>query len=511
MPLRTKLFFIFSFLFLLAGIAVFSLKYYTEKIEEEKRQKAMKENILEGVAAVPEIVKVNYSKKIADGSSLIFGGSHSPPTGHDLAWDEFKNIGITTIRKDLYVEFTLPRNITISDYQNNVNDVQNPANWDPKTIPALKEVFKNAKKRGIKVIGIMGYAPRWLTYNNSPFGVPRNWEVFHDIVKKIYTLYRDDLDYVEVWNEPDHRIFLVTQGSNMTKPQAYTEIYYQATNAIREVDKEKNDGKIIPFIAPAESNPRVSNILEPLVTNKKINILPDAYSFHTYDSFIESFTKYKNIGKNYNDPPIFITEWNMESRNAEAPQYKTGIKALTFTSSRLMDYLNNGVGGANYFALLPINTTNRGTDENTMGFYSWINNKPELLPQAKSWRLLSKSLGLGKGKSTIVETSIDNLTNSVGFINSDEIKGTAVVNDSDESQLIEFQLINSAVKKRARIEVYVASEDYNGGSVVSSRMVYPENGILKFRYFIPGKSVVGIKMHEEKEWYDFLDAIEIKK
>ncbi len=454
-------------------------------------------------------MKFDYSRKIADGSPLVFGASHSPPVGHEAAWDEFEKAGITSLRKDLYVEFTLPRDITIEQYKNNTNNVQDSTTWDPKTIPALKSIFKEAKEHNMKTIGIMGYSPRWLTYNGTAFGVPKDWEVFKDIVKKVYTLYRDDLDYVEVWNEPDHRIFLVTDKSNLTKEQAYANIYITVSNAIREVDNEINDGKKVKIIGGVESNASASKVMNYLVNDSDMNIKPDVISFHTYDTplYLTSLKIYKNYAKKLNNPDIFITEWNNESRDQYAASYKTGDRALTFTAERLVEYLKNGIGGANYFAMLPINTSNRGTDENSMGFYKWIDNKAELLPQASSWKILSKSLGLGKGTSIIHESNTHDELQILGFTNSDNVKGSAVVNLTDTPHLIEFDLKNADVPKRAHFEVYEVSTKNDGLKLVTSRKVYIEENKLTFRYLVPEKGILGIKFVPEKEWYDVLDPI----
>lgn len=493
---------------IILGMTYFGLRFYIESTERIAREKAIQENILDGEQHEPIVVEVDYSKQIADGSPLVFGGSHSPPPEHGGAWDELKNTGITMLRKDLYIEFTLPRNISIEDYKNNKNNVQDPSTWDQKTITNIKTAIRSAKERGISVMGIMGYAPKWLTHDGTAFGVPKDWQVYGDIVEKIYSLYRDDLDYVEIWNEPDHRIFLTTENSNLTKQEAYTNIYITSSNSIKSVDNNKKDGKFVKIGAGVESNPRVSNIAEYLITEGDINIKPDFLSFHTYDSFEESLKKYREISAKIDNVPIFITEWNYESRDKYTSDYKTGNRAFIFTTKRLIDYLNNGVNGANYFAMLPVNTNNRGTNENTMGFYKWENNHVSLLPQANSWKILSKSMGLGSGESRIVKVVTDIDTPTLGFINHFGSKGAIVVNENIESQFVEIKFKNAEIKNRASASIYIASETQDGEKEVLARTLYPDdNNEYKFRYILQPNSVIGVTLKEEKQWYDIFDPI----
>ncbi len=58
----------------------------------------MQENILDGVTAQPVGVKVDYSKQVAKGSPLVFGGAHTPPVTHTDAWKKISDVGVTSIR-----------------------------------------------------------------------------------------------------------------------------------------------------------------------------------------------------------------------------------------------------------------------------------------------------------------------------------------------------------------------------------------------------------------------------
>jgi hypothetical protein len=113
-----------------------------------------------------------------------------------------------------------------------------------KEVGKMKKVFEEARRRGIKVIGIMDYAPRWLTYTRTEYGVPKDWGTYEELVGKAYDLYRPYIDYVEIWNEPNmpnDKLFLVPNGSGLTRIKAYEQIYLHAATVIREKDKQINE------------------------------------------------------------------------------------------------------------------------------------------------------------------------------------------------------------------------------------------------------------------------------
>jgi len=522
----------------LAGVLAAAYWSYYQKEKEVKRDVQIREdlyeNILEGARTKPMEISVDFGEKqIAEGSPLIFGGSHTPPMEHEDAWDKIADVGVTSIRKDLYVEFTLPRNVSVSDYVNNKNDIRNPNNWDKNTINSVKSALKKIKSKGMKTIGIMAYAPSWLTFNHSPKGVPINWEIYKDIVKKIYEMYRDDLDYVEIWNEPDHSHFLTVDGSGYSREEAYNDIYYNASNAIREIDKEKNDNKLVYIGAAVESNPMVSNLLGKLLSDDKINIKPSFISFHNYndDLFEEYSSIYKEDRNKYLDEntPIFITEWNKESKFTDFTEYKVGNKAILFTANRFLYYFKNKIQGANYFSILPLNSGSGSADEKTMGFYRWSNGKAILLPQARTWRILSVDLALGKGKSKIYDVtqesseSISNdlvsavsemispdIYNSMGFENVKGEYGAVIVNSSDEGRFVEVNLDKTGLKNFVRAKVYYASAGNDASRPVYDGVIKVNNGKVVFPFYVPAKSVVGMTFGQEREWFENFNLPYIK-
>ena len=455
-------------------------------------------------------IDIDYGKQIATGSPLIFGGAHAPNLEHQDAWDKIAEVGVTAIRRDFYIENELPTNITLNDYKNNINNITNPENWNQKNIQSTNQIYQNAKERGMKVMGILSFTPAWLTYSGKTKGVPKDWDVYEDIVKKVYKLHRNYIDYLEIWNEPDYKLFLDLKNTPYSKEEAYALIYFYAQKAVREVDQEINDGKEIPIGAIIVSNPTDIAFFESVLSKIIITSRIDFISYHNYGHLSEpSWIYYKDILNKYgkSNIPIYLTEWN-------APDiYKTSRYtnlAISYTGSKLISFLNMGLPMADYYAMLDLNRSKNPNDDPSFAFYIWEDGKAKLLPQAKTWRLLSVSLGLGKGESKIFNTqyaitnTILSLTpstsNAVGFEDIFGKKGLAVVNDEDEEIVVNVTMINSQIKPslltRTEVDVYVANMDDDGGSVVENTPVEAKNGKIQFKIKLPAQSVVGVLLRD---------------
>ncbi len=488
------------------GLFSIAIVSYTQKEIEVKKETAKREalynQILEGSTTKPTTVSVDFSLSTAKGSPLVFGGSHHPNINHADAWNKIQNVGVTMIRTDLAMNYMI-RNTTLQDYKSNKNDIQNIKNWNNIDLKKINNVFAEAHSRDMKTIGIMDYAPPWLTHDGSDFGVPTDWEVFEDIVKKTYKYHRNELDYVELWNEANHGHFLRPAGSGMSRAEAYEKIYYHAAKAIREVDAEANDGKIIPLGGPVDPSPNDTALLEPILKNEVTRRQVNFISYHNYYTAEPSWDKYKTLLKQYNmeNYPIFITEWNIDGKNEVDDPKKTSVDAIIYTGNKLVDFLKMGLTGANYYSLQSIKEGSV-----YLGFYKWVNNKAELLPQGKTWMIMSRQMGLGKGESTIypVLTEDKNL-NSIGFINSTNERGVVLVNSSNEARMTSFKLENTRVAHTAKIKVYYASGIYDPAKPIYDGVIKATNGTIDLVLVIPKESVVGIKLTGDKEWFDFLN------
>lgn len=509
-------------IFTIVGLIISSLTslYIVARIEKGKELKAqleMQSKILEGTTAEPTIISADFTKITGKGSPLIFGGVHSPNTNQIDAWNKMEDVGVSFLRQDIYIESALPKNITLEDYKLNKNDIQNPENWNKEKINQINLIYKSAKAHNMKTMAIVSYIPSWLSDSNDTFGVPKDWVVYKDLVKKSYLLHRDYIDYIEIWNEPSHPSFLKINNSNMTVTQAYQKMFKVAMEAIKEVDAEKNDGKKVPIGGPAVHTPLETSFLITLMEDEYIKNNIGFISYHNYEHLPEPSDKlFKSILTLYNKQhlPIFISEWNYDALWSHPNPYNTSNLAISYTGSKFIEFLKMGLEGANYHTMQAVDTKRPNNGEGTYAFYRWQNNQADLLPQAKTWRLMSKSLGLGKGTSKILETKLStpqessiNKLNGVGFINSDKKMGIVIANQGSEHELIEFTLYNLNRQKRVKVKFFNATANNDGMTPTAEFNAYPIKNETSFRYLMDENSVLGLIIEEDKRWYDILDPI----
>lgn len=462
--------------------------------------------ILEAATAIPVQMTVDYSKKIANGSPLVFGGAHAPHLSHQDAWDKIEEAGVTFIRKDFDIDLEIPDNISLEDYKNNKNNIQDVSTWNTRFITQRNNIFSQAKQRGMKVMGIVSYAPKWLTYSGTRFGVPRDWEVYEDIVKKAYMIHRDNVDLLEIWNEPNYEVFLQTTGTSYSTEQAYALMYEHAAKAIRSVDREMNDGKNIQLGASVTSNPEDTYILDHLLSMSNLAEDINFVSYHNYGRPEPSDMKYRDVlaKNNRTDLPIYITEWNYDSRDNVKISYHLTDSAIPYTGGKLIDFLKMNIAGANYFMLEPVEYDSPNIGVKYMGFYRWKNERAELLPQSKTWKVLSRQLKLGRGQSTIVQTAHDAFINAVGFINTDGEAGFAVVNENITNRLVTVKLLNIGTGKHLKIMTFEASAKENGEEPTHEIELDLTDGSTKLNVLVPAESVVGVIAQPFKRWYEVL-------
>lgn len=499
---------------LVALVGAGSVSSYQRELElqkEEVRSQASYNQILEGAKTKPFGVTVAYHNPITTASPLLFGGAHTPLESHQDAWDKIDEVGVTMIRRDFFMEQILPTNITLEDYKNNKDGVQDPKKWNQEMINAAKNRYTEAHKRGMKTMGIVNYAPAWLTYSQTPFGMPKDWEVYEDIVKKLYTMYRDDLDYLEIWNEPSYSRFMDVKNTDKSMEEIYVEIAKHTIKAVREVDDEKNDGKRVALGGLVADNPvYAGSMLEAILKESAVTDELAFISYHTYGHDEPSSTKYRNILKEHGlgDIPMFVTEWNFSSDEKVQQPEKIADKAITYTANQFLTYIDQNIAGANYYMLEPIDYDTPGIGKKYMGFYKWQDNKAILLPHAKTWRLFSVKMGMGDGESKIYNVTKEKPEiKTVAFTNSKGQHGILFVNDTVSAQMNTVTLSDIGIKRYARIQMYNASSENDATKPVYDGRMKIENDSLRLNVYIPAEGVAGVLISKEKEWYDFLNIL----
>src|SRR5512132_1122899 len=162
------------------------------------------------------------------GSPDVFGdGTHG--ISNINRYRHHRVSGINNSRTDAWLQGVLPAT-TIEEYRSNAK-VRNPASWRWKELDSRISALYES---GFRIVLVVGYCPQWLSYSNTAFGVPRDWAIWQDIVGKVYSRYKDKIDFIEVWNEPTMPEFLVLDNSQYTdNKKSYLEIYKNSTQAVR--------------------------------------------------------------------------------------------------------------------------------------------------------------------------------------------------------------------------------------------------------------------------------------
>lgn len=445
---------------------------------------------------VPVTVSIDFTTPDASGSPLIFGGAHFPPLGHDDAWDKLEEIGVTMIRRELFPETEVAWDITLEDYINNVNGVQDVANWNQQSISNTNTILSNARNRGMKTMAIMAFAPPWLTTCGCTHGVPKDFAVYKDLVKKTYTNHRTLIDFIEIWNEPTWPSFMNLTGSTMTPLEAYRAIFTTATEAIREADAEANDGKRAIIGGPVASSPIEFQFFEDFIADPQMTSQLDFISYHDYHQTVSypSWSGYKTrmdaVG--IGSKPIYITEWNYRFDDLTPTTYNNGDRSIPFTGRKFTEFLRMGLPVAQYHTLEPINTAKPNGGLGYYGFYRWDNatQTATLLEQSKTWRLLSKTMGLGKGPSVIYESTSSATIPAIGYVNSENKKGMILVNQDTTTKQVTVSTPN--LTEGTQAVVYRASTTSNGGTAEETIIPLRFGFEASWTVVMPPLSVTGL-------------------
>jgi len=429
--------------------------------------------------------------------NMVFGGNQVPSFAHSQTiLPLLIDAGFNNIRSDMWLETILPQNITYEDYINNVNDVQNPDTWDYSNM----ELAVLAKKAGMKVMMIISYCPAWLSYNGKTNGVPKDFNVYADIVRKVYSRYYKYIDWVEVYNEPGY--FLTIDSSPyQSVGKALADIYMTCVNVVRNITPNMPMGgtSVVPF-----SDGGVGGITNgDFFTDTRINKNNfNFYSHHVYADYgipttQETVTRVKGqLAKfGYGDLPVYFTEWSTSINNTADTITYTGTQSHIFVGNCLINWMRDGITGAehwNYLQAAHVGVTEAGIAADAHGMYKWntITKQGELLPKAYVFKLMSKTLGLGIGENKVIETTGDaSSLNIASFINANGIVSTVFVNDKTTDIVVNLNCILSGVTDIEKNVVTFTDKGETGETVSFTS----NNGITNCSVTIPAMSVTGIK------------------
>lgn len=459
MTFKTRLPLIILGVISLAGFL--SVQYYNRVLYLRGRNVLYPIGQVLGVEAISTNLEVDYSQQISTGNPEVFGASHGPRLEHVPAWDMLKDIGVTTLRRDINLQYEAPLTTTLPQYLTENYAQKNMANFNWPRLNETHQIFTNARVRGMKTMAATAYMPLWLSLNGRNNGLATNWDIYEDLVAKVYKYHRPYLDYFEISNEPDLKSFLDPTGTSLTRQEAYLELFLHTARAIKKVDKEANDNKKMLIGGGITSEPNQPSYLEALLQNEEAKSYLNFVSYHTYGYTEPTSKRTKEVLIRYDkqDLPIFITEWNQSSNTTEESPYHRGNLAITYTAEKLFDFLTEGYGGANYFTMSESDDNRPNTVFSVFGIYKMKNNRLTPFDQTKTWMVLSKMSRLGRGKSAIYRTSYDTSTNikTLAFKNVDGKYGFAINNPTTKAVTVNVSLKNVDLSQETKLVAYEAS------------------------------------------------------
>ncbi|WNR46073.1 GH39 family glycosyl hydrolase [Paenibacillus roseipurpureus] len=442
-----------------------------------------------GASAAAGTVTIDYANTVATGHPEVFGGNSSKEDAGYM--DQIKDIGFTNIRFETYVHVMLA-GTNLQDYKNNVGNIQDPSTWD-WTLMDSRFAWAD---HGQKILLLVTKAPTWLTWSGTEVGVPKDWAVYEDIVKKVIQRYKDKITWVEVWNEPDNSSALSLTGSPYDfahLKDAYNEIFYHVTNAVRAADPLKTIKIGGPALASGTTWPDfISYILQD--TRNKDNI--DFASMHVYNGtgkISTAVTSWRYWASQYGKSnfPVHVTEWNYDADQAGAtgggtPINTMGEETISYIGLKLNDMFSVGTEGAQLFK----------SSKYIANYPFWYFYKDGVFsPKAKTYRLMSDKMGLGKGDSNVKFTSSSNITSAQGYINTYGEKLGVLVNSDALVNTATVTMNNTGLENGSAIlEIYEASTANDATVYRERKPVTVTNGTITTDISVPANSVVGFKV-----------------
>lgn len=436
-------------------------------------------NKIATIATSTSTVTINYTSQLnGNGSPLLFGGSNEPSQAHYASvYPQLQNAGIKFQRGTLHVDrlfATNFANITLADYQNNVNNVQDPNTWDWSALTWAD----NAKAQGFTTMANIFSAPGWLTYDGNVSGVPKSWTVWQDIIGKVIQKYAAKLDYIEILNEPLAGSFLTLGGSSYsTKQAAAKDIYYYAATGIRAVnttitvggDGDSEQGGDFGALGTILRDTRLSSNMIQFVSYHIYNPNPPGA-----DQYSAMLTLLNNSG--HASLPIFITEYNHNYDAGTTDPHVIGNTAVTFMGNTLLGFMiQPQIKGAAIYAFLPNNAVLDpqedcvGCTNIAQGFYNWNGTSGTLVNQSRAIRLLSTSMKLGAGAFRTYSSSNPGISYGLGAINSNGNVIALLNNESATANTVNLVMNNTGGAGNHTVMIYVADTGSNdGGTAVAT-------------------------------------------
>jgi hypothetical protein len=389
-------------------------------------------------------VTLDYSQTTGFGTPMVFGLCKYPLKAQDDdIYPKLVDAGITYVKADFYFEVIVPpeKCASVEAYKNNVNDIQNPYTWNFNHLYWIDD----ARHHGLKIFMSATYVPPWLSWSGTFKGVPKDWDVWEDIVRKVLARYRYRVDWIDIWNEIEYWHDL--DGSPYNNQEDFlVDYFYHTVRAIRAA------GVTVPtggFAFAYDEPDMFHNVLQKMVAKYGRDWVDRNFNFfsvHHYGNDPGHINRdqiraaFIDAGLNPNRP-IFVDEWNYTTDCCREDGELYNARAIGYVGQTLADFIKCGVNAA-YYSAYPRHYVLEGGDTTTLAFYTVNTNQTTgtLLPQSSPYKILSHRLGLGQGRFVVKSVSDQTTIDACAAINSDGEKVGFIVNYRDQSNRIKITL-----------------------------------------------------------------------
>jgi hypothetical protein len=424
---------------------------------------------------------VDFSTKTATFSPYFIGGNQY--VSHDLAPlmnPQFTNMGFNRMRGTVNFQNIIPTNLcaSLADYTNNVNNIQNPANWDFSDLYWMDD----ATNYGFKILLVFAYTPTWLSFNTNWTGVPKDWAVWQDICSKVYKKYKNEIGWAEPWNETEY--FLDLTGSPYMNSESFqADLYYYTAQGVR-----LGGGTNVPiggFALSGNDFLTARTTLRLMISKYGLPWVNSNYNYYSCHQYwgdaaeldvLSVFNVLQSLGLNTNIP-IFLDEWNYPYWWPDTGEY-TDQQAIGFVGKSLAKMLKRGIS-ADYYAL------NQLYDPET--------NPPALYPQAVAFQIAATTLGLNHGSNTICQTT-DYYIDSVAGVNPNGNPVIYIANYSDITKRVYVNL-NGITNSTISGSIYMGTISNGGNNVYETFSMAKTNASAVLDLDMVSNSVCGLMLN----------------
>jgi hypothetical protein len=430
--------------------------------------------------------EVDFKKPTDTGSPYVFGATQ--PRGlSEKQWDQLQEHGFTLARSQADVTNLVPCS-SPEDYDANVNGCADPENWDWQNGIYGEDFVSKAAARNMRVILTYKNA-RWNRHEGTPSDeetIPKDFEVWQDILTKIIDHYQGAINYLELYNEVDRDPQLLVENSGLSRKEAYQKILRTAVTAVK--NSKHPDLKIGGPAAALIGEEQVVWMLEDPGLRKNIGMI----SFHDFDNPefpLEAVETYRKLIKKYKAKDIALV------RSSFVPEYERekrlpGTLFCSPVAHHLIGALNHGVAAMGLWEI------QNKTDEDDVRY--WFDGN-KVVNTASLYRMMSGTLKLGQGESKIYscqgpgETSCLAAQNAAGdylVVIADDLKGAGFSGKIT---------VKGLPAEKKSLNTFKAGERHDGESNLSQQEIATNKGAVTINFQLGQFEVAGFLFTSEDE------------